>query len=162
MTETRTGFGYDAHAFGGDGPVVLGGVAIPHDMGVEATSDGDVVSHAVCDAVLGVAALGDIGQHFPSCDASSTGADSLAMLSECVRLVNVAGWNIVHVDVTVVVQEIRIAPHRDSMRANVAAALAIEPSCVSVKATTTDRLGWIGSGQGIASYAIVTASKIVS
>lgn len=156
MRDVRTGFGYDAHRFGGVGPVILGGIAIESPVGVLATSDGDVAVHAVCDALLGAAVLGDIGQHYPSSDPKNQGASSVTILSQCTALVEAAGFTITHVDVTIVAETVRVGPHRDSMRVNLAGAMDISPDRVSVKATTTDGLGAIGAGQGIAAYAVAT------
>ena len=155
MTDTRVGFGYDAHRFGGKGPVMLAGVAIEHDTGVIGTSDADVAAHAVCDAILGAAALGDLGEFFPSDDPRWHGADSMRFVGRCGRMVREAGFEIGNIDVTVIVQSVRVAPHRKAMRENLATALGIPISGVSVKATTTDRLGWIGSGEGLAAHAVV-------
>ena len=156
MRDVRTGFGYDAHRFGGPGPVILGGIAIESDIGVLATSDGDVAIHAVCDALLGAAVLGDLGSHFPSDDPSNVGASSVSILSQCAALVEAAGFTITHVDVTIVAEKVRVSPHRDSMRVNLAGALGISPDRISVKATTTDGLGAIGAEEGIAANAVVT------
>jgi 2-C-methyl-D-erythritol 2,4-cyclodiphosphate synthase len=156
MSETRTGIGYDAHRFGGDGPVVIGGVAIDHSTGVLGTSDADVAAHAICDALLGAAALGDLGTHFPSSDPQWQGADSMDLLSECVAMVRSAGFTITNCDVTVIAQNVRVAPHREAMRALIAGSLALGVDHVSVKATTTDGLGWIGEGEGLAAQAVVT------
>jgi 2-C-methyl-D-erythritol 2,4-cyclodiphosphate synthase len=154
MSEARVGFGYDAHRFGGDGPVVLAGVRIVHDSGVIGTSDADVASHAVCDALLGAGALGDLGEFFPSDDPRSHGADSTEFVAECARMVRDAGFEIGNIDVTVVVQSVRVSPHRRAMRKNLAVALGVPIGNVSVKATTTDRLGWIGASEGIAAQAV--------
>ncbi len=156
MPDVRTGFGYDAHRFGGPGPVVICGVPVDSDRGVVATSDGDVAVHAVCDAVLGAAALGDIGLYYPSSDAANVGASSLAMLDDIADLVVGEGFSIRNVDVTLIVEQIRIAPHRDAMRENLAEAIGIAVERVSVKATTTDGLGWIGRGEGLAAHAVAT------
>lgn len=156
MNDVRVGFGYDVHRFGGDGPVVLAGVTIEHSLGVVATSDGDVATHAVCDALLGAVADGDLGTHFPSSDHQWEDADSLDMLQHCVARVGEAGYVVGTVDVTLVVQDIAIAPHRHLMRSRLAEALGVEIESVSVKATTTDGLGWIGSGSGLAAHAVVT------
>ncbi|MCL1601431.1 MAG: 2-C-methyl-D-erythritol 2,4-cyclodiphosphate synthase [Actinomycetia bacterium] len=152
----RTGVGYDAHRFGGDGPVVLGGVTIDHNVGVLGTSDGDVATHAVCDALLGAVADGDLGTHFPSSDPRWEGVDSLELLAMCVARVTSAGYSVSSVDLTIIVQSIRIAPHREQMRRCLADAMAIEVERVSVKATTTDGLGWIGTDAGLASQAVAT------
>ena len=154
MTTTRVGFGYDAHRFGGVGPVILGGVAIPHHVGVAGTSDADVAAHAVCDALLGAAALGDLGQFYPSDDPRWDGADSMAFVGACARRVREAGFEIENVDVTIIVESVRISPHRSEMQARFADALGISTSRVSVKATTTDRLGWIGADEGLAAHAV--------
>ena len=159
MNDTRIGFGYDAHRFGGDGPVVLCGVAIDHHSGVVATSDGDVATHALCDAVLGAAAAGDIGQLFPSSDPASEGMDSLEMLATCVKLVFDRGYDLVNVDVTIVAQDVRVAPHRDAMRERLSPVLRIPPNTISIKATTTDGMGWIGAGEGLAAYAVVSIQR---
>lgn len=156
MDSVRVGFGYDVHRFGGDGPVVLAGVTIQHSVGVVATSDGDVATHAVCDALLGAVADGDLGTHFPSSDSQWRGADSLDMLRRCVLRVVEAGYVVGAVDVTLVVQNIAIAPHRQLMRSRLSEAMGISVEFVSVKATTTDGLGWIGNGAGLAAHAVVT------
>jgi len=155
MSGPRIGFGYDAHRFGGEGPVILGGVSIEHGSGVIGTSDADVVSHAVCDALLGAGALGDLGEFFPSDDQRWSGADSMGFVSECGRMVREAGFEIGNLDVTVIVQSIRVSPHRQAMRENLATALGLSIGDVSVKATTTDGLGWIGSDEGLAAHAVV-------
>ncbi len=159
MPSVRTGIGFDAHRFGGSGPVVLCGVSIEHTTGVEATSDGDVASHAVCDALLGSAALADIGHHFPSGDPQWHNASSIDMVARCAAMVYDRGLEISHVDVSIVVQDVRIAPYRDEMRQNLATAMRIPFAQVSVKATTTDGLGWIGAGEGLAAYAVATVER---
>lgn len=151
----RIGFGYDVHRFGpGDG-VRLGGVGIPHDRGIVAHSDGDVLLHALMDALLGAAALGDIGQHFPPHDPRYKGADSRVLLREVSRLVATHGFRVGNCDLTLIAEAPRIGPHREAMAANVAADLGIARDKVNVKATTTDGLGAIGRGEGIAGQAIV-------
>jgi 2-C-methyl-D-erythritol 2,4-cyclodiphosphate synthase len=155
MHELRVGSGYDAHRFGGDGPVILAGVRIDHPVGVIGTSDADVASHAVCDALLGAAALGDLGQHFPSEDERWNGADSADFVAACARMVRDAGFEVGNVDVTIIVESVRVSPHRHAMRENLATSLGIAVDKVSVKATTTDRLGWIGTGEGLAASAVV-------
>jgi len=156
MSGYRVGFGYDAHRFGGEGPVILAGVAIDHPNGVIGTSDADVACHAVCDALLGAGALGDLGQHFPSDDPKWLGAESTGFVSACASRVRKAGFDIGNVDVTIIAQSVRVSPHRQAMRENLAQAVGIPVGDVSVKATTTDRLGWIGSGEGLAAHAAVT------
>lgn len=149
----RVGWGIDAHRLGGPGPMTLGGVEVPSSMGVAATSDGDVVAHAVADALLGGAVLGDLGEHFPSADPGLEGADSMELLGRVVAMIEEGGWRPSHVDVTVVVESVRVAPHRDEMRSRLAAVLGLEVSAVSVKATTTDGMGLIGQDAGIAALA---------
>jgi 2-C-methyl-D-erythritol 2,4-cyclodiphosphate synthase len=154
---TRSGIGFDAHAFepAGDRPLVLGGVTIPGHPGLAGHSDADVLSHAVADALLGAAALGDLGSRFPA-DERWRDASSLAILEETAAQVLDAGYRIVHVDASVIAQAPRLAPHRDAMRANVARALGVDERRVSVKATTTDGLGFTGRGEGIAALAVAT------
>jgi len=159
MKGTRVGFGFDAHRFGGSGPIVVCGVDIDHPVGVLATSDGDVASHAVCDALLGAAALGDLGMHFPSDDQEWQNARSLDLVAACAEKARAAGFDISHVDVTVVAQNVRIGPHRSVMRAKLGAALDLPATSISVKATTTDGLGWIGSDKGMAAHAVVTVYR---
>jgi 2-C-methyl-D-erythritol 4-phosphate cytidylyltransferase/2-C-methyl-D-erythritol 2,4-cyclodiphosphate synthase len=159
VTDTRTGFGYDAHRFGGEGPLKLGGVVIEHSTGVIGTSDVDVAAHAICDALLGAVAAGDLGSHFPSSDPQWSGADSLDLLRTCSEMVAAAGFSVGFVDVTVVAQSVRVAPHREAMRTNLADAIGISVDNVSVKATTTDGLGWIGSDAGLAAQAVATVHR---
>ncbi len=161
MTATRVGWGFDAHRLGGEPPVILGGVVVATDQGVVATSDGDVAAHAVADAVLGAANLGDLGSHFPSSDHRWHDADSLAMLREAVAMASRAGVDVHYVDVTVVAESIRVSPHRDAIRRGLAGALGVGIAAVSVKATTTDGLGTLGREEGIAAMAAVTAEGSV-
>jgi len=156
----RVGWGFDAHPLDGDPPLILGGVIVSETAGVSATSDGDVLAHAVTDAILGACALSDLGEHFPSGDPASKDADSLHLLRQTVGMADAAGWEIGNVDGTVVVEEVRISPHRDEIRANLAAALGVPVSSVSVKATTTDGLGFIGRGEGLAAVAVVTVTAL--
>jgi len=151
----RIGQGYDAHRFQPGDHIVLGGVTIPCDRGIEAHSDGDVLLHALCDALLGALALGDIGKHFPDSDARYRGADSRELLAVVVGKVRDAGYAVVNVDTTVLAQVPRLAPHIDAMRAAVAAVLGCAVTDVSVKATTTERMGFVGREEGIAAYATV-------
>ena len=159
MKEQRVGFGYDVHRFGGDGPVILCGVEIDHPVGVIATSDGDVGTHALIDAVLGSAAAGDIGSHFPSSDPQWEDADSVELLRQAVRLVFDRGYDIINADVTIIAENLRVAPHRDAMREALTAALRVPPASISVKATSTDGLGFIGTDEGLAAYAVVTIQR---
>ncbi len=157
---TRVGWGFDAHSLDGEPPLLLGGVTVSDSVGVTATSDGDVVAHALTDAILGAAVLGDIGQHFPSDDPASQGADSMAMLRQVVEMARSEGWSPLHADLTVVAEQVRVGPHREEMRNGLARALSIETGDVSVKATTTDGLGLIGEGEGIAAIAVVTVRAL--
>lgn len=155
MSGLRVGQGFDVHAFGPGDHLVLGGVRIPHEAGLDAHSDGDVALHALCDAVLGALALGDIGHHFPPGDPAWAGADSRGLLRRVVELAADRGWRAVNCDVTVVCERPRLAPHVEAMRRNIAADLGIDAGAVSVKATTTERLGFCGRGEGIAALAVV-------
>ena len=150
----RNGIGYDVHAFEAGRPLILGGVHIEHDRGLGGHSDGDVLTHAIIDALLGAAALGDIGRHFPPEDARLRDADSLDLLRHAVKLIAAARYRIVNVDATVIAEAPKLAPHADAMRGALAEALGIEVRSVSVKATTSDRLGALGRGEGIAALAI--------
>jgi 2-C-methyl-D-erythritol 2,4-cyclodiphosphate synthase len=151
----RIGSGIDVHAFGPGDHVTLCGVRIPHDRGLVAHSDGDVAIHALCDAILGALALGDIGQHFPDTDPRFRGADSRRLLREVAGMAAARRWRIGNVDLTVLAEVPRVAPHRDAMRANLAADLGIDPDRVSIKATTTEKLGAVGRREGIAAQAVV-------
>ena len=151
----RIGHGFDVHAFGPGDHVVLGGERIPHDRGLVAHSDGDVVLHALCDALLGAAALGDIGGHFPDTDPGLAGADSRHLLRQVRALLADQNWLVGNVDLTVVAQRPKMAPHIDAMRGHIASDLQIDVTGVSVKATTTEQLGYIGRGEGIACHAVV-------
>ncbi|MEX2280304.1 MAG: 2-C-methyl-D-erythritol 2,4-cyclodiphosphate synthase [Acidimicrobiia bacterium] len=157
MSETRVGIGFDVHRFGSSPPVLIGGVIVDTERGLDATSDGDVACHAVTDAVLGAANLGDMGMHFPSSDTRWQDADSLEMLRESVRMAAARSVSMVAVDVTVISQSVRIGPFRDQIRAGIAGALGVDSDRVSVKATTTDHLGALGRDEGIAAMAVVTA-----
>lgn len=150
----RIGHGFDVHAFGDGDHVMLGGVRVPHVSGVVAHSDGDVVLHALCDAMLGALALGDIGRHFPPSDPRWKDADSRVLLRHCDGLLRARGWEVGNADVTVVCEQPRIGTHVEAMRAAIALDLAIDIARVSVKATTTERLGFTGRGEGIAAHAV--------
>ena len=136
----RIGHGYDVHAFGEGSSIVMGGVRIPHHYGLQAHSDGDVLLHALCDALLGAAALGDIGRHFPDTDAALKGADSRELLRQVVQLVCRQGWQVANTDSTIIAQSPRMASHIEAMRANIAQDMQIDVSQVNVKATTTEKL----------------------
>jgi len=151
----RIGQGFDVHAFGDGDHVMLGGVRVPHDRGVLAHSDGDVVLHALCDAMLGALALGDIGKHFPPSDDRWKGADSRAFVRHCDALLRERGWCVGNADVTVICERPKVGPHADAMRACVAEDLRVSIDAVSIKATTTEKLGFTGRGEGIAAQAVV-------
>lgn len=151
----RIGHGFDVHAFGPGDHVMLGGVRLPYSRGLVAHSDGDVLLHAVCDALLGAAALGDIGRHFPDSDPRFKGIDSRELLRRVADLLDGRGFRCVNLDATIVAQVPRLAPHIPAMCANLCTDLGLDPDRVNVKATTTERLGAIGRGEGIAVHAVV-------
>lgn len=155
MNNIRIGQGFDVHAFGEGDHIVLGGVRIPHERGVVAHSDGDVVIHALCDAILGALALGDIGQHFPPSDPQWKDADSRAFLRQCNRLIGERGWRVGNVDATVICERPKVGPHAAAMREALSADLGIGVDAVSIKATTSEKLGFTGRGEGIAAQAVV-------
>ena len=152
----RVGWGFDAHGFSTQGSTTLGGVTVDTTRGVAATSDGDVLAHAVADALLGAAALGDIGMLFPSSDPAWRNADSMALLGEVVRRVHDAGYVTTNLDVTIITEAPRIAPFREAIRGALASALGVPVDVVSLKATSTDGLGFIGRGEGVAAVAVVS------
>jgi 2-C-methyl-D-erythritol 2,4-cyclodiphosphate synthase len=152
----RAGWGFDSHRFTPEGRVLVCGVEAASDRGVEATSDGDVAAHAVADALLGAAALGDIGDLFPSADPQWHDADSMVLLTDVVRRLASAGFVVTSIDVTVIAETVRIAPHREAIRSSLAGVLGIPLDSVSCKATTTDGMGFIGRDEGIAAVAVVT------
>jgi 2-C-methyl-D-erythritol 2,4-cyclodiphosphate synthase len=153
--KTRIGQGVDVHAFCEGDHIVLGGVRIPFDQALAAHSDGDVALHALCDAMLGAAAMGDIGRHFPPSDAKWAGADSRDLLREVNLLLKHDGWMVINADVTLICEQPKITPHAQQMQANIAADLELDPTDISVKATTTEGLGFCGRGEGITALAIV-------
>jgi 2-C-methyl-D-erythritol 4-phosphate cytidylyltransferase/2-C-methyl-D-erythritol 2,4-cyclodiphosphate synthase len=153
---SRTATGFDVHAFAGEGPVIMGGIEIPHDRGLAGHSDADVVLHAITDALLGAAALGDIGQHFPPGDPRWKGADSAIFLAHAAELVRRAGGLIDFIDCTIICEAPKVGPYRDAMRSHVAEILTLPLGCVSIKATTTERLGFTGRGEGAAAQAVAT------
>ena len=156
----RTGIGYDVHRFAAGRRLVLGGVKIPSSLGLEGHSDADVLLHALCDALLGAAGLGDIGAHFPPGDPKFAGADSRDLLRESARLARAAGWTAVNVDATVIAEAPKIRPHVAAMQAEIAACLGIAPDAVGVKATTNEGMGFVGRGEGIAALAVATVAPI--
>lgn len=152
--QVRIGHGFDVHAFGDGDHLMLGGVRVPHARGVLAHSDGDVALHALCDAMLGALALGDIGKHFPPSDDRWKGADSRAFVRHCDALLRERGWRVGNCDITVVCERPKVGPHAQAMREAIAADLDIAIDAVSVKATTTETLGFTGRGEGIAAHAV--------
>jgi len=154
MSKLRVGQGFDVHAFGPGDHVVLGGVRLPHTHGVRAHSDGDVLLHALCDALLGAAALGDIGMHFPDTDPKWRGANSRVFVRHVAQLLRERSYSILNVDTTVLADAPRLGKHRAEMCTNIAADLQIDVACVNVKATTSEGLGYIGRGEGLACQAI--------
>jgi 2-C-methyl-D-erythritol 2,4-cyclodiphosphate synthase len=158
----RVGQGYDVHAFTSGDRVVLGGERIPHSHGVLAHSDGDVLLHALCDALLGAAGLGDIGMHFPDSDVRWRGADSRAFVRHVRALLQERGYSIVNVDATVIAEAPRLGKYREAMRANIAADLGIDAARVNVKATTTEKLGFIGRREGLACQAVVLIEQVAT
>lgn len=155
----RIGSGFDVHAFGEGDHVMLGGVRIAHERGLLAHSDGDVVIHTLCDALLGALALGDIGQHFPPGDPRWKDADSRRFLRHCALLLEQHGWNLGNADVTVICERPKVARHVEAMRANLAADLRVGIGRISIKATTTESLGFAGRGEGIAAQAVALLAK---
>lgn len=160
MTDLRVGHGYDVHRLAEGRPLVLGGVTVPFETGLDGHSDADVLLHAVMDALLGAAALGDIGALFPDSDPAYEGASSVALLREVRARLAAAGFGVVNVDATAIAQAPKLAPYRDAMRENIAAALGIEVSRVSVKATSEEGLGFTGAGLGIAAHAAALIEKL--
>ncbi|ASI95476.1 2-C-methyl-D-erythritol 2,4-cyclodiphosphate synthase [Vibrio rotiferianus] len=155
----RIGHGFDVHKFGGEGPVIIGGVAIPYGQGLIAHSDGDVALHALTDALLGAIAAGDIGRHFPDTDDKWKGADSRELLKDVYRRVKEQGYRLGNADVTIMAQAPKMAPHIDAMCAAIAEDLETDISNINVKATTTERLGFTGRKEGIATEAVVLLFK---
>jgi 2-C-methyl-D-erythritol 2,4-cyclodiphosphate synthase len=154
VSELRVGIGLDAHAFADDAALVLGGVEFPGDRGLAGHSDGDVVAHALIDAIMGAAGLGDIGELFPSGDPQWRDASSIRLLQRAYEVVRSRGWKLVNADCVLVGEEPRIAPVRDAMRTRLAGAMGVRPEQVTVRATTTDRLGFTGRGEGLAAQSV--------
>ena len=150
----RIGHGFDVHKFGPGDHIVIGGVSIPYEHGLVAHSDGDVLIHALCDALLGAAGLGDIGKHFPDTYPEYAGADSRALLRHVVNLLDQQGWQVGNIDSTIVAQAPKMAPHIESMRVFLAQDLQVDVGVINVKATTTEKLGYIGRKEGIAAHAV--------
>ena len=152
----RIGHGFDVHKFSPGTQIVLGGVSIAHTQGIEAHSDGDVVLHALCDALLGAAALGDIGQHFPDTDSAYANIDSRVLLREVYAKITAKNYQLGNADVTIIAEQPKLAPHLSDMKKHIAADLASDASLINLKATTTEGLGFAGKEQGIAAHAVVT------
>lgn len=154
MTNLRIGHGFDVHAFASERKLIIGGVDIPYELGLAGHSDADVLLHAICDALLGAAGLGDIGRHFPDTDARFKGIDSRRLLREVANLIMQQGYQLANLDSTIIAQAPKMAPHIVTMQANIAADLGVSMSAVNVKATTTEKLGFTGRGEGIAAEAV--------
>ena len=152
----RVGIGYDSHPFALGRPLILGGILIPSEMGLDGHSDADAICHAITDALLGAAGLGDIGEMFPDSDPANKGRDSIGMLEAAVRRLASDGYKVGQVDVTVIAETPRLSPHREKIRARLAAALGIESTSVSVKGKTNEGMGWIGRKEGLACIAVAT------
>ena len=155
----RVGQGYDVHRFNEGDHIILGGVTIPYEKGLEAHSDGDVVLHALADAILGAAALGDIGKHFPDTDPAFKGADSRVLLRHVYQVVEDKGYKLINADITIIAQAPKMLPHVPEMRANIAADLKVDVDFINVKATTTEKLGFEGRKEGIAVQAVVLIER---
>lgn len=155
----RVGSGFDVHAFGPGDHVMLGGVRVPHSQGVVAHSDGDVLLHALCDALLGAAGLGDIGQHFPDSDPQWRGASSDRFVTHAVTLLRERGYSIVNADLTLLCEAPRLAAHRDAIRSAIATLLGVAADAVNLKATTTEKMGYLGRREGLAAEAVVLITR---
>jgi 2-C-methyl-D-erythritol 2,4-cyclodiphosphate synthase len=160
--QLRIGHGYDAHRFAepsDNRPLMLGGVEVPHDRGLLAHSDGDALIHALCDALLGAAALGDIGRHFPDTDQAYKNADSAVLLQRVIALIKNLGWSVVNADLTILAQAPKMAPHINAMRSRLAQLLEIDVDAVNVKASTTEGMGFVGRKEGLETHAVVLLSR---
>ena len=156
----RIGFGYDAHRLVVGRALILGGVNIPHDLGLQGHSDADVLIHAACDALLGAAGLGDLGRHFPDTDPGLAGVSSVAIMKKVAEMISKGGFELQNLDTTVVAEEPKLAPYIEEMIAIIADALEVNPRQVSVKATTTEGMGFTGRGEGIAAYAVAALTVV--
>jgi len=159
MTQVRTGIGWDSHRLVAERPLILGGVTIPYELGLDGHSDADVLTHAVIDALLGATGRDDIGTHFPDTEERWRGADSMELLAAVVTEITRAGVRIVHVDTTVVMERPKLAPHREAVRASLAAGLGLTGDDVNIKASTGEGLGFVGRGEGVAALAVVTVER---
>jgi 2-C-methyl-D-erythritol 2,4-cyclodiphosphate synthase len=160
MTSLRIGQGFDVHALVAGRALIIGGVNIPYEKGLDGHSDADVLLHAITDAILGAAGLGDIGRHFPDTDPAFKGADSRKLLREAAARVKQAGYAVVNIDCTIIAQAPKMAPHVAAMAANIAADCGVDTNCVNVKAKTTERLGFTGRGEGIAAEAVTLVERV--
>jgi 2-C-methyl-D-erythritol 2,4-cyclodiphosphate synthase len=156
----RIGQGFDVHAFAAGRELIIGGVKIEHPLGLAGHSDADVLAHAICDALLGAARLGDIGHHFPDTDPAYKGIDSLKLLGRVTRALEERGWGIVNVDATIIAQAPKMAPHLPAMSERLAAAMDVDPGRINLKATTTERLGFTGRAEGIAAQAVALVALV--
>jgi 2-C-methyl-D-erythritol 2,4-cyclodiphosphate synthase len=154
-----TGIGYDSHRLAAGRRLILGGVEIPHELGLEGHSDADVLTHAIIDALLGAAGLGDIGEHFPDTDERYRDADSIHLLEVALTTIIATGLRVVNVDATVIMERPKLGPHREAIRARLAAALGLEPARVNVKATTGEAMGFVGRGEGVAALAVASLTE---
>ena len=159
MTDFRVGFGYDSHRFAPDRPLVIGGIVIPYELGLAAHSDGDVLIHAVCDALLGAAGLKDIGTYFPDTDNTWKNADSTMLLSKVMELVSEKGWRVNNLDCTLILEKPKMKPYVDTIISRLSALLKIDTDRVAVKAKTNEKMGFTGAGEGIAATAVVSLAK---
>ncbi len=156
----RVGIGYDIHPFEDGTPLILGGVKIPHPLGLKGHSDADVVSHAVADALLGAANLGDIGEHFPDTDDKNKNISSLKILKDIFALIRDKGWQLENIDISIITEEPKIGPYKEQMAENICEALSCDAADISIKATTNERLGALGRGEGIAAMAVALLSFV--
>ena len=162
MNTVRIGFGYDVHRLVTGRTLILGGVKIPHPYGLFGHSDADVITHALCDAILGAAALGDLGRHFPDSDPRYAGISSIKLLEEVVRKITSSGWKLGNADITLVAQSPKIASFVTEMEKNISEACRVSVDQINIKATTTEGLGFTGTGEGMAAYAVVTIASVRS
>ena len=160
MTGLRIGHGYDVHRLVPGRELILGGVSIPWEMGLDGHSDADVLTHSIMDALLGAASLGDIGQLFPDSGNSFLNISSIVLLRRVVDQLTAAGWRVVNVDATLIAQRPKIGPYREAMRQNIASAIGVDLSCINVKATTEEHLGFTGDGSGMAAHAVALIEKV--
>lgn len=159
MDGFRIGFGYDAHRFTEGRPLIIGGIRIPHDLGLMGHSDADVLTHAIIDALLGALSMGDIGRHFPDDDPAYRGIESTLLLEKVMQWVRTDGYRVGNIDATIVAEEPRLSPHVEAMKERLSGILETEDAQISIKATTSERMGFCGRGEGMAAYAVVCLSR---